>query len=127
VNGPWLDGQPAHTANRTWYCYGRMSDFVRPGPARTFTFIEEDAYSLNDAAFGVTGPNTPPFYRMIDWPATYHEVAGGVAFADGHVEMHRWVDNRTPVPKGGISTLTLPNNPDLVWLTERASALVVKP
>jgi prepilin-type processing-associated H-X9-DG protein len=127
VDGPWLDAIHAHTANHTWYCYGRMSDFVRPGPARTFTFIEEDARSLNDAAFGISGPRTPPFYFMLDWPATYHEVAGGVAFADGHAEIHRWVDNRTPVPKSGVSQATHPNNPDLVWLTERASALVVKP
>jgi prepilin-type processing-associated H-X9-DG protein len=126
VDGPWLDAIHAHTANHTWYCYGRMSDFVRPGPARTFTFIEEDALSLNDAVFCATGPKTPPFYFMIDWPATYHEVAGGVAFADGHVEMHRWLDKRTRVAKT-ISTITQSNNPDLVWLSERASALVVKP
>lgn len=124
VNGPWLDGREAHTANQTWYCYGRMSDFVRPGPARTFTFIEEDARSLNDAAFGVAGPYTPPLFRMVDCPATYHEAAGGVAFADGHVEMHRWVDKRTLLSQ---AVTTQPDNPDLLWLSERASALVVRP
>jgi len=126
-DGPWLDGAHSHTANKRWYCFGRMSDFVRPGPAHTFTFIEEDARSLNDAHFGVTGPKSPPFCLMIDWPATYHEVAGGVAFADGHVEMHRWVDKRTPVPAGGVSVAPQSNNPDLIWLTERASALIAQP
>jgi prepilin-type processing-associated H-X9-DG protein len=102
-----------------------MSDFVRPGPAKTITFIEEDPRSLNDGTFAFVGPRDPPHFYMVDWPLTSHDVAGGVAFADGHVEMHRWVDNRTVI-KSNASVAAQLGSQDILWLSERVSALVVK-
>jgi prepilin-type processing-associated H-X9-DG protein len=123
TDGPWLDGNHGHTANRVWYCYGKMSDFIRPGPKGTLTFIEEDARSLNDAGFTCIGPSTPQNYEMIDWPGTYHDMAGAVAFADGHVEMHRWSDGRTKLT-GSAVTSTQPGNVDILWLSDRVSAKI---
>jgi prepilin-type processing-associated H-X9-DG protein len=127
VNGVWLDGNGSHTANRTFYCYAKMTDFVSPGPRNTFTFLEEDHRSLNDGAFGCVGPSTPQNYRIVDWPASSHDMACAVAFADGHVQMHRWLDARTMVPASGPTLTTQPGNPDIRWLAERASALIIKP
>jgi hypothetical protein len=123
VDGPWLDGNHAHVADRTWYCYGSMSDFVRPGPSRTFTFLEEDPRSINDGTFAMVGPSTPQLFRLLDWPATYHDMACAVAFADGHAEMHRWLDSRTKLTTSGFVSSQL-DNPDVVWLAQRASALI---
>ncbi|MFO1513150.1 MAG: hypothetical protein U1F83_09600 [Verrucomicrobiota bacterium] len=45
-----------------------------------WVYLDEDSYSLNDGGFGF-GMNTP---EWIDWPGTYHNLACGFAFADGH-------------------------------------------
>ena len=47
-------------------------------------------------------------------------------FADGHSEIHKWVDSRTtPVLKRGVE-LTLnvssANNRDIIWLQERTTS-----
>jgi len=34
----------------------------------------------------------PATTYIVDYPASYHNGAGGVAFADGHSEIHRWRD-----------------------------------
>jgi hypothetical protein len=104
-----------------------LSDFVRPGPAAAFTFIEEDANSINDGVLGCVGPSSPQKYTWIDWPATYHDMAGGVSFADGHAEMHRWQDTRTRIVNGNVASQVQPNNPDIAWLAQRTSALIVPP
>jgi type II secretory pathway pseudopilin PulG len=127
VYGPWLSGSHNETVSATWFCYGRMSDFVRPGPAAAFTFIEEDANSINDGVLGCVGPSSPQKYTWIDWPATYHDMAGGVSFADGHAEMHRWQDTRTRIVNGNVASQVQPNNPDIAWLAQRTSALIVPP
>jgi hypothetical protein len=51
-----------------------------------------------------------------------------VAFADGHVEAHRWRDPSTIQyardggnSDGGHFAFVNPSNPDLVWLQEHAS------
>ena len=52
-------------------------------------------------------------------------VAGGLSFADGHSETHKWIDPRTKPPllkNKMLSGLVLsPNNPDLIWLQASAS------
>ena len=124
VDGPWLDGAHGHSANRTWYTYGKESDMNRPGPSSTFVYLDEDPFSINDGAFATTGPKNPPFYKMIDWPATFHNMACGFAFADGHSEVHKWKDSRTAVKNGNVSQATHTGSVDLIWMSEHATALV---
>jgi len=71
-------------------------------------------------------PQQTQFYQ--DYPASYHNRAGGLSFADGHAEIHRWVDPRTtPRLKPDAAWLTAlgmvlsPNNRDIIWLQERAT------
>ena len=124
VTGPWLDGNHTYSNNKTWYCYGQTSDFVRPGPAATFTIAEEDPRSLNDGVFCCMGPNDQSLYKMIDWPMTSHGMAGAFAFADGHAEMHRWVDPRTPLFNLYPTTSQQPQSHDLDWIARHASARI---
>jgi len=125
VDGPWLDGRHGHTSGKTFYTYGSLSSFIKPGPAKTFTFIEEDPRSLNDGGFACMGPTDGQTYNMIDWPSTFHGMAGGVAFADSHVEMHRWVDPRTRLSFGQDASIsTQSGNPDLEWLANHVSAKI---
>jgi prepilin-type processing-associated H-X9-DG protein len=66
---------------------------------------------------------------IIDFPASYHNGACGVAFGDGHAEIHKWIDARTkpPATYSWPGTLVLgvasPNNPDVDWMQARTSAL----
>jgi prepilin-type processing-associated H-X9-DG protein len=65
---------------------------------------------------------------IVDKPASNHGGSGGLAFADGHAELHKW---KTPkvlnLPAPGTITPYLgdsaPNNIDCQWLQEHASVL----
>jgi hypothetical protein len=123
VDGPWLDGNHSHTANRTWYTYAKLADVVRPGPSQLWTLIDEDEFSINDGSFAVI--MTQPT-QMIDWPGSRHDVSGVVAFGDGHAEIHRWKDSRTVVKNGNVTRSSQPNSEDIVWLQERTTSLVIR-
>ena len=116
VDGPWLDGTHEHKANNPWFTYGKLASILRPSPSQLWVILDEDAYSLNDAAFAVTMVSSTLF---LDGPGTYHNFACGFAFADAHSEIHRWRDPRTKW--GSPQTGSLPNL-DLAWLQERTSA-----
>ncbi len=91
-------------------------------PAQTFTFVDEREDSIDDGSFGVDMVNTGPKSQLINYPASYHNKAGGVAFADGHAEIHKWLDPRTTIPVGKAQLgqiVTSPNNRDVAWLQER--------
>jgi hypothetical protein len=83
--GQWL------TANK-WRTYSRMTDIKIP--VQTFVFIDENEKSINDAAFATqcngepgTATGTP---GLVDVPASYHNRAGGLSFADGHAVINKW-------------------------------------
>jgi prepilin-type N-terminal cleavage/methylation domain-containing protein/prepilin-type processing-associated H-X9-DG protein len=88
TNGPWLDGNHGHTFGKTFHTYGKDADFV--SPSSTFVYIDEHDVSINDAGFGTVGPPPGVNVRWVDWPAVYHNGAGGLSFADGHSEVHKW-------------------------------------
>lgn len=126
VNGPWLDGNHGHRLGQTWRTYGKTSDAVDPSPSNLWVIMDEDENSINDGGLAVVGPKSPFNYRMIDWPATYHNGAAGIAFADGHSEIHKWIDPRTKVLQGNVRASNQQGNRDLEWLSIRTSALIVK-
>ncbi|MDP7050637.1 MAG: type II secretion system protein [Verrucomicrobiota bacterium] len=125
VHGPWLDGNHGHTRGRTWYTFGKMSSFVAPGAASTYMLVDENHKSINDAGFATIGPG-PSNFRMIDWPATYHNMAAGFAFADGHSEIRKWVWPGTDLDKAGPATKGGVRSPDIEWMQMRTSALIKK-
>jgi len=125
VNGPWLTGSHGQNNASTgpFRVYGKTSDVIDPAPSSLIVLLDEDEYSINDAGFAIIGPKTPFLYQMIDWPATYHNNAAGFAFADGHSEIKKWTDHRTKVYKGNVRISNQKDNKDIVWMSERASAL----
>ena len=120
VDGPWLDNAHGHTLGQTYLTYGKQGDFTAPGPSQTFVLLDEDAFSINDGGFAV-GMKTA---EWIDWPGSYHNNACGFAFADGHSEIHKWIDGRTIVSKGNVSRKTVPGSKDWQWISARTSALI---
>jgi prepilin-type processing-associated H-X9-DG protein len=115
TDGPWLDGNHNHKAGKPFRTFGRESDFV--DSARTWVYIDEHPESVNDAGFGTPGLPPGTTVRWVDWPAVYHNGAGGLSFADGHAEIHRWKGLK--YPKTGFppaSPIPPAQKPDWEWL-----------
>ena len=118
VNGPWLNNQHNNCRNNPWRTYGKTTEIIAPSPAGLWVLLDEDANSINDAGFAVGMASA----EWIDWPATYHSMACGFAFADGHSEIHKWIDGRTKVVNGNVTRKAVPGSADWLWLRERTSA-----
>ena len=67
----------------------------------------------------------PATTTMVDWPASYHNRAGGFSFADGHSEIKKWQDPRTmpPLNHNAIATVLQKNNKDIIWMQDRSTRL----
>ena len=110
--------------------FTKLSQLQNPSPSMAWVFLDEREDSINDGWFAVNmdgyDPLNPGSYQIVDYPASYHNGAGGLSFADGHSEIHKWIDPRTrPVLKKG-QLLPLgqasPRNPDVNWFQERTSS-----
>ncbi len=108
--------------------YYKMSDVFDPGPSKTWLFLDEREDSINDGEFvvGMFGyPDQPNQWKIVDYPASYHGQAGGLAFVDGHSEIRKWKDPRTmPALKPGIKiplNVLSRDNQDVLWLMERTT------
>ena len=122
--GQWLP----YSSFRT---YAKEADMGIPGASNLFVFLDEHPNSINDAAFAVKCDARGSSARMIDWPASFHNGAGGFAFGDGHAEIKKWLDPRTivphknsngmPSPPGSLDQAA-PNSKDVEWMQDRASA-----
>ena len=130
VQGGWLVGSAYNSGQTTWLTYGKMSSFTRPGPSDTWVIIDENPYSINDASMAMSAVATPGNTYLIDYPSGNHGNAAGLAFADGHSIVHKWMDPRTFTPQGIIgpgqgstgSTQQTPDNPDCFYLASITSA-----
>jgi prepilin-type N-terminal cleavage/methylation domain-containing protein len=116
-----------------WIIYFKMADLHEPGPAGTLLFWDEryDVISYGNFFIDMTGyPNNAGAVQFNwDYPAFYHAGAGCLSFADGHAEIHKWLDPRT-TPSYEASDWTFdqgpvpsPNNKDLIWLQQHATRL----
>ncbi len=108
--------------------YKKLVDVTAPGPALTWLFLDEREDSINDGEFvvGMFGyPDQSGQWTIVDYPASYHNNAGGFSFVDGHSEIKKWKDPRTtPRLRPGVSLpLNVPSakNPDVLWLMERTT------
>jgi prepilin-type N-terminal cleavage/methylation domain-containing protein/prepilin-type processing-associated H-X9-DG protein len=102
--------------------YRRLADFVKLPPTDAFVFFEERQDSMNDGWLRIN----QNFNVLGDRPAYYHNGATGLAFADGHSEIHKWQDSRTmdaivPGVSSAAVTLAMPTNVDIVWMQTHAS------
>jgi len=124
----WLNSSDAQTFGAGFRVYKQLSDLTDPGPVRTWVFIDEREDSINDGELvvGMTGyPSAPGSWVLVDYPASYHNRAAGIAFADGHSEIKKWLDARTvPVLRKGQElslNVPSPNNQDVFWMMERTT------
>jgi len=102
IGGGWLPGT-YQDPQSAWLTYGKLSSMNKPGPANTWVIMDENPNTINDASMAVC---MTPF--IVDYPADYHGKAAGIAFADGHSEIHRWLDDfaKDPLTQNGLQTGT---------------------
>ena len=90
--------------------------------SKMFVFIDEQPDSINDAYYLNTLGNQT---QWGDSPAWYHNGAGGLSFADGHSEIHKWLSPRSKTKVTRQTHNPLPFNAvgkrDFQWLWERTS------
>jgi prepilin-type processing-associated H-X9-DG protein len=127
VYGPWLTGSHGESTQKTWYTFGKTTDMLRPGPANTLVLMDENEFSINDGCFATVGPKQLPTYEMIDWPSIAHGGACGVAFGDGHSEIHKWRDSRTYLNSNTATVAIQPGNADIWWMSVKTTALINGP
>jgi len=98
-NGGWLPPT-------SWQIYQKMSHIVIP--TKTWVLIDEHPDSINDAACAVqmVKPDAKSA-QIIDFPASYHNGAAGLAFADGHSEIHKWLGSKIKAPVKYNNSLAL--------------------
>jgi prepilin-type N-terminal cleavage/methylation domain-containing protein/prepilin-type processing-associated H-X9-DG protein len=126
----WLGGRvPWGTAWGFARQYLTMESLAADSPSDRFVFVDECENTIRLPAFLslYDGPNNATYRSAGNWisiPAWRHGKRGTLSFGDGHVETHRWIDERSmPVQMGWFSQpYVTPNNPDYMWLTERATS-----
>lgn len=121
-SGPWRPKNP-----NGWLVYRSLSSMNDPGPSMTWVFLDEREDSINDGYFVVDMAgyaDKPKSWKIVDYPASYHNRAGGLSFADGHSEIRKWKDPRT-MPKLSKNDIPLnvssADNKDVLWLQERST------
>lgn len=111
----WMNGGGTPGQEQAYQVFAKLTDFTSKLPAvNAWVFVDENPVSINDGWFKVNMQRAKPFE---DTPATYHNNAGGLAFADGHAEIKKWKDaalHTPPTDKFGVQ--------DILWLQERTTA-----
>ena len=120
----WLNNL---TPGAKYRVFRKLTDIDKMGHSKAYVLIDEHPDSLNFGDFAVAmndGVADARIY-MIDVPASNHNGAGGLSFADGHAEIHKWLDARTRPPITGIqgasSVKSSPGNRDMRYLSDRAT------
>jgi len=75
--------------DRRFKAFFKYSDFGNGfGPANCFVFLDENPLSLNDGYFEFIADGN----GINDRPAVNHGRSTSFSFADGHTDLHQWVD-----------------------------------
>ena len=102
---------------------GFASSYVRYGelkrPAMIWVFLDEHPDSINDGCFSTLSSAG----HWNDLPASSHNGACGLAFADGHDEIKKWLAATTKQPVRRIELPAIPATPpvDQQWLLQRTT------
>ena len=127
LNNSVATAAPANTTQgRTYIRAIRTTQLNTPGPASVFAFVDESAYTLlytgnSTFSFDPGIPQGSEYWRNL--PSHYHGSAGNISFADGHSEIHKWMDPRTLVKvQYGVTTsshIVVGVSADYEWFNER--------
>jgi prepilin-type processing-associated H-X9-DG protein len=121
----WMGWPNTAAWNAGYRMFRKTTDISMPSPSEAMVFLDERDDSIDDAYFATDMVT----HQIVNFPASYHGGSGGVTFADGHAEIHRWRSEQLLKRQqmGAQSqknefTAVPANNPDLVWLRARATS-----
>lgn len=116
----WLNPNPPYVPTSSTpvpTIFRKQTDIL--ATTMTWVLVDENPYSINDGFF-VCDPSAPTTW--VDVPASYHNRACGLAFADGHSEIKKWTDNSVVNSTRSSGYLPAdPNSGDLAWLQMRST------
>ena len=103
----------------------KSTEFVNIGPSSSWVFTDEHPDWMDDAQLYINPGESNGLGAFTELPGSFHNNACGVSFADGHAEIHKWVDSRTVLPvtyvyQNGLP-VTISGTPslDLAWMAQR--------
>ena len=138
-----LSAQVSETYNPNAEVYYKLSDIRGfPGPSDLIVLLEESGYDLGsssgmdgylqvNSAYNTTVGTYTGQASFPDVPGAYHKWGCGMCFADGHSEVHKWLNSqlRIPVPPdmpyNGIIVVGNPTGNtagDWQWFTSHCAA-----
>jgi prepilin-type N-terminal cleavage/methylation domain-containing protein len=112
---------PPIQLNSTYRIYLKSTDIALS--SSRFVFMDVNPASICTPAFGVD----MSLQTFVHYPSSFHRGLGVVAFADSHVEPHKWMDSRTKIglPVGAQyipHNISSANNQDLKWIGDRTTS-----
>ncbi|TAK95444.1 MAG: hypothetical protein EPO07_15470 [Verrucomicrobia bacterium] len=106
--------------NPGWKVFLKSSDFTGLGASDCWVLLDEQPDSINDDLFFVSMTGN----LWVDVPASYHNGAGSLAYADGHAEIKKWRDPNSIQPVRQVNPSLGNQKPapnDVPWLQQRTT------
>ncbi|WP_040546501.1 type II secretion system protein [Pedosphaera parvula] len=118
MNAAMGDGVKYNFGWGTFFFARKMSELTTPGPSQSYVFTDEHPDSIDDELLYTNPAYTNGTGVFTELPASDHNGACGMSYADGHSEIHKWVDATTvhPVRYTTVNQVSVSNNKDLAWL-----------
>ncbi len=103
--------------------YFKSSSLAADFPADRFVFIDVNPGSICTPGFAVD----MSLRVILHYPSAMHNGVGALAFADSHVEAHKWLDPRTKRNLPGAAqyiphTDPVAGNRDIKWVADRTTS-----
>jgi prepilin-type N-terminal cleavage/methylation domain-containing protein/prepilin-type processing-associated H-X9-DG protein len=125
MNGFMGGGPDINISGKLFREFMTLSEITDPSPSQAWVVIDEREDSINDGFFVV---DVAVHYAINDNPAGYHDRSGVFSFADGHAEVHKWLEPTTQsplipgqrLPAGSRQTSS--TDRDMAWLLERTTS-----
>jgi hypothetical protein len=118
----WM-GPNAPAWNPGYTVFAKVSQLTKLPPSQALVYLDEREDSIDDGYYAIDMTRGGGAV-LVNFPGSFHNRAGGLTFADGHCEIHKWVDPRTtpPFKKGQKREFTnMRDNRDLTWLQDHAT------
>jgi prepilin-type N-terminal cleavage/methylation domain-containing protein len=86
----------------------KASQLLSPGPSDTWVFTDEHPDSIDDGILYTSPMFVSGLGLFSELPSSLHAGSDGISFADGHAEIHKWLDSRTA--GGGVQYVSTSGN-----------------
>jgi prepilin-type N-terminal cleavage/methylation domain-containing protein len=128
IGGGYGLGSPPPAANdftASYRYFNKATDISSPAPVDLWVFTDEHPDSINDGWL-VINPTTTIKWGS-DLPGSLHNKANSLTFADGHSELHKWLESTTCIPVSYLNTSsgfagTFPTDRDIQWMISHSTS-----